>query len=156
MTGKRAKLRNPFGLFPPLLIQIHALCSPCIHRKCLLSSSYSCHTVQVRPTSHANPSLLNLLRYRMHKLLKPWQARLVSQDLAPQTTGKIENVAHGVRVQGTTKRLLPGLVNMRRKNCLLLPAAEECNFLHLIFTKPGRSLFMGPCRMGQTASRMMR
>ena len=54
-------------------------------------------------------------------------------------------------LQGTTKRLRPGLVNMRKKNCVLLPAAGMgTQFFHIIFTKPGRSLLVVPCRDCQT------
>ena len=49
-------------------------------------------------------------------------------------------------VQGTTKRRLPGSVNVRKKNCVLLPAAgSRTQFFHLIFTKPGRRLLVVPC-----------
>ena len=49
-------------------------------------------------------------------------------------------------IQGSAKRLRPGLVNMRRKNCVLLPAAgKRTQYFHLMFTKPGRSLLAEPC-----------
>ena len=49
-------------------------------------------------------------------------------------------------IQGTTKRLRPGLVNKRRKICVPLPAAgRRTQFFHLLFTKPGRSLLVVPC-----------
>ena len=36
---------------------------------------------------------------------------------------------------------------MRRKNCVLLPAAgKRMQYFHLMFTKPGRSLLAEPCR----------
>ena len=53
----------------------------------------------------------------------------------------------GKYLQGSAKRLRPGLVNMRRTNCVLLPAAgRRTQFVLLIFTKPGRSLLAEPCR----------
>ena len=40
-------------------------------------------------------------------------------------------------IQGTTKRLRPGLVDKRRKNCVWLPAAaRRTQFFHPIFTEP--------------------
>ena len=49
-------------------------------------------------------------------------------------------------LQGSAKRLRPGLVNKRRKNSVLLPAAgRRTQFFLLIFTKPGRSLLAKPC-----------
>ena len=52
-------------------------------------------------------------------------------------------------LQGSAKRLRPGLENMRRKNRVLLPAAgRRTQFFLLIFTKPGRSLFAEPCILG--------
>ena len=52
----------------------------------------------------------------------------------------------GWYIQGSAKRLRPGLVNMRRKNCVLLPAAgRRTQFFLLIFTKPGWSLLAEPC-----------
>ena len=52
----------------------------------------------------------------------------------------------GTPVHGTTKRLRPGLVNKRRKNCIPLPAAgRRTQFFQLLFTKPGRSLLAEPC-----------
>ena len=51
-----------------------------------------------------------------------------------------------ITIQGSAKRLRPGLVNMRRNNCVLLPAAgRRTQYFLLIFTKPGRSLFAEPC-----------
>ena len=51
-----------------------------------------------------------------------------------------------ISVQGSAKRLRPGLVNMRRKICVLLPAAgRRTQFFLLTFTKPGRSLLAEPC-----------
>ena len=49
-------------------------------------------------------------------------------------------------LQGTAKRLRPGLVNKRWKNCVLLPVAGSgTQFCHLLFTKPGLSLLVVPC-----------
>ena len=51
-----------------------------------------------------------------------------------------------LHVQGSAKRRRPGLVNIRRENCVLLPAAGwRTQFFHLIFTNPGRSLLAEPC-----------
>ena len=50
------------------------------------------------------------------------------------------------QVQGSAKRLRPGLENKRWKNCVLLPAAgSRTQFFLLLFTKPGRSLLAEPC-----------
>ena len=49
-------------------------------------------------------------------------------------------------VQVITKRLWPGLVYMRRENCIFLTAAgRRTQFFLLIFNKPGRSLLVVPC-----------
>ena len=43
-----------------------------------------------------------------------------------------------IKLQGLAKRLRPGLVNMRRKNCILLPALLLCDHAqispHIIVT----------------------
>ena len=45
-----------------------------------------------------------------------------------------------------TKRWSPGSVNMRSKNCVLLPAAgRRTQLFHLIFTEPGAHLLVHPC-----------
>ena len=50
------------------------------------------------------------------------------------------------RVQGTTKRLRPDLVNKRRNNCVPLPAAgRRTQLIHLIFSEPWKHTCAGPC-----------
>ena len=151
MTGKGAKMRDVSHRHQPgpcTVLFLHppqeSVCFP--HRI----------PATVPPTSHANPSFLNLLRNRMHKLLKPWQA--LSGSLSPQTTAKIENV-----VQGISKRLFLGCVKSGEKVefCSHF-AGRETQYFHHIFSQPGKSLSEFPCtgerRMGrtETASRMMR
>ena len=49
-------------------------------------------------------------------------------------------------VQGWPKRWTPGSVNMRRKNCVLLPAAgKRTQLFHLTFTEPWVHLLGHPC-----------
>ena len=65
----------------------------------------------------------------------------------PRMDGWREEGRRG-QLQGSAKRLRPGLVNMRRKYCVLLPAAgRRMQFFLLIFSKPGRSLFAEPCTL---------
>ena len=53
----------------------------------------------------------------------------------------------GMFIQGCTKRWTPGSVNMKRKNCVLLPAAgRRAKLFHLIFTEPGVHLLVHPCK----------
>ena len=63
---------------------------------------------------------------------------------------KVGNMTLGPKfmlVQGCTKRWTPGSVNMKRKNCVLLPAAgRRAQLFHLIFTEPGVHLLVHPCR----------
>ena len=50
----------------------------------------------------------------------------------------------GHTVQGCTLWCAPGSVNMRRENCVLLPAAaRRTQFFHILITKPGRSPLSG-------------
>ena len=50
------------------------------------------------------------------------------------------------RARGITKRLRPGSVNLRRKNCALVPTAgRRLQFFLLIFTKTCQSLLGVPC-----------
>ena len=77
----------------------------------------------------------------------------MDRDLTEREEQIIKQVATSeVRIvkYGTTKRLQPGLVNKRRKHCVPLPAAGwRTQFFHLLFTKPGRSLFVVPCTVGR-------
>ena len=51
-------------------------------------------------------------------------------------------------VRGCTKRWTPGSVNMKRKNCVLLPAAaRRAQLFHLLFTEPGVHLLVHPCKL---------
>ena len=57
------------------------------------------------------------------------------------------NTASTLDIQGWILCCAPGSVNMRRENCVFLPAAgRKTQFLLLIFTKPGRSLLAEPCK----------
>ena len=52
-------------------------------------------------------------------------------------------------VQGCTKKLFPGCVNMGEKNCALLPALGKQNATYSpCFTQPGKSLLLQPCKLG--------
>ena len=49
-------------------------------------------------------------------------------------------------LQRWPKRWTPGSVNVRRNNCVLLPAANSrTQLFHLIFTEPGVHLLGHPC-----------
>ena len=61
--------------------------------------------------------------------------------ITPCCRGKVRDV------QGCTKRLFPGWVNMGWKNCALLPAVGKQNAtFESNFTQPWKSLLVQPCK----------
>ena len=61
-------------------------------------------------------------------------------------THAIRLASSRIILQGCTLWCAPGSVNMRRKNCVLLPAAgRRTQYFHLIFTEPGKCTLAHPC-----------
>ena len=81
--------------------------------------------------------------------------------LAINTMGKIPFTElkpfQELTVQGWPKRWSPGSVNVRRKICVLLPAAgRKTQLFHLIFREPGVHLLGRPCTSRECKSSVMR
>ena len=83
------------------------------------------------------------------KTVHTWQLSWQKKNLFILKCMRISNHCQNTRVQivqGTTKRLRPGLGNKRRKNCApLLAAGRRTQIFPLLFTKLGRSLLVVPC-----------
>ena len=77
----------------------------------------------------------------------PWQhGRYTTLGLSENS---LQNLL--LEVQGCTKRLFPGCVNMGWKNCALLPAAGKQNATYWSnYTQPGKSLLVQPCTFSGT------
>ena len=108
------------------------------------------------PESDTNDNSASLLQHSHISLLsfplfQWWSVASVSLDLMTETYGlqtKADKSCNFVCAQGRgcTLWCALGSVNMRRKNCVLLPAAgRRTQLFHLIFTQPGAYLLEHPC-----------